>query len=171
MKKQLAVILLCVVLLVFGWFCILPLTQGMLTAAFDYANQKNFASGYDSFELCNKHIDGNYFYYTAWCSSQPDNKPMYMMWVYKGNQVIAGDITTGHIREGEDIKAYRVKSQTIEQYVVFGHNPDKKYSSYTLDLLDNNQVAKEYVVDIADKEHILDVYDCDKIYIPRLTFE
>lgn len=167
MKKKFAAVLLCVMLLVCGRFCLFP----MLTVAFDYANQEDFAAGYDSFELCNKYIDGKYFYYTAWCSSQLDNKPMYMMWVYKGNQVIAGDITTGHIQDGSDIKAYRVKSQTVEQYVVFGHNPDKKYSSYTLDLLDNNQVAKEYVVDIADKEHILDVYDCDKIYIPRLTFE
>lgn len=171
-KKQLAVVLLCVVLLVCGRLWLSPLVKEMQTKDIDYANRERFAWSYQyDFELCNSVIRGNYFYYTAWCDFQSHDEPMYVLRVFEGKRNIAGDITTGHIREGNDIKAYRVKSQTVEQYVVFGHNPDKKYSSYTLDLLDNNQVAKEYVVDIADKEHILDVYDCDKIYIPRLTFE
>lgn len=169
MKRRFTVILLCALLLVGAGFLLAPVVRNILTATYDRVDQADFLGAYAQVELCAKQIDEDFYYYTAWCASAPEDDPMLVLRVYYKKELVAGDITTEHFSEGAEIKVYRVKyPEPKNKYVVYGHNPEGKYGEYVLDLLDNNQVDKHFEVNISDQEYILDVYDGDKIYIPRL---
>ena len=125
-------------------------------------NQQNMESltiqyaGVGGFDFCKKvELGHHFFYYLGWSNDA------LRVFAFEDNEGIGGSMI---FRDDVDIWVNN------KHYVVFGQNPEHKYSQYTLQITENGRVIKNITVDISKEDYILDAYLLDNYYNWNLTY-
>lgn len=163
------VILIVVLFVAVGWFGFSRPNYG--NYVFDYEIAESMAPKYDQqnmeklairyandFAFCKKvELGHHFFYYLVRIGDKLH------IFGFEHDEEIGGSMIAPK-RDDINIWVYN------KHYVVFGQNPERKYSQYTLQITENGRVIKNITVDISQEEYILDAYLLDNYYNWQLSY-